>query len=268
VRNKIPPRAWYQVTLPPATLLDPFYTLPGFLGAVEYEDRTIVYFEQSPLVARRLKHLSPIVITDGDWEERWRTYFQPTSFAGFTVVPPWLREKGDLIVNPGEGFGTGHHETTRLCGEIARSLLTDVTIRSFLDVGTGSGILAIAAKKMRPDLAVTAIDNDPAALRNAAENIALNGLTGAIRISATPLIRLRKPHDLVVANIISSTLISLSEELRKKTLRYLVLSGILQHEVSTFPAQMKLDGFRLVSSVVRGEWAAFLYEGSHGQQRH
>ncbi len=255
---------WYQVSLSSDSPLDRYYDMPGFLGAVEHDDHTILYFEGKPEIFRQIKHLHPSIVTKGDWEERWRDYFRPLPFAGFTVVPPWLADQGDLIINPGEGFGTGHHETTALCGDMLRSLLTDRTISSLLDVGTGSGILAIAAKKMRPDLRVTAIDNDPDALRNAAENIEMNGLTGAIALSTTPLSRLRKRYDIVVANIISSTLIALSPHLQQKTLRYLLLSGILHTEQRTFPALMNFDGFRLASSVRRGEWMAFLFEGTHG----
>ena len=149
--------SWFRVTLPPGATLDRYYAVPGFLGAVEEEERTILYFERTAAVARRLRGLVPEIITKGDWRELWREYFGPTPFAGFTVVPPWLKEQGDLVINPGEGFGTGHHETTALCGETLRSLLADRSLRSLLDVGTGSGILAITAKKMRPDLAVTAI---------------------------------------------------------------------------------------------------------------
>ncbi len=256
--------AWYQISLPTDSPLHRYYDIPGFLGAAEYDDRTVLYFEKHPQVARRLRGLQPTVIAKGDWEERWREYFRPIPFAGFTVVPPWLADQGDLVINPGEGFGTGHHETTALCGEMLHDLLGDDTLTSLLDVGTGSGILAIAAKKMRPDLAVTAVDNDPAALRNAAENLELNGLSGRIALSVTPIARLKRRYDVVVANIVSSTLITLSRHLQQKTLRYLLLSGILRTEQGTFPALMNLDGFRLVSSVGRGEWAAFLFErGTH-----
>jgi ribosomal protein L11 methyltransferase len=258
-------KQWYQAILPLEAPLDRYYTIPGFLGSAEKDGAQILYFEKRPEVARLLRDLNLAVLSEGDWEEKWREYFQPTPFAGFTVVPPWHADKGDLIINPGRGFGTGHHETTAGIAELLRDLLADRTLKTLLDVGTGSGILAIAAKKIRPDLRITAIDNDPDALENAAENLERNGLTGEIRLSVTPLARFKKPYDIVVANIISGTLIQLSKELQKKSLRYLLLSGILQHEQETFPAQMGLAGFRLVTSGRRGEWVSFLFKRGHGR---
>ncbi len=258
--------SWYQAIVPIDAPLDRYYQMPGFLGSAEQNGAQILYFEKRPEVARLLKDLKLAVLSEGDWQELWRDYFQPTPFAGFTVVPPWLKNKGDLIINPGRGFGTGHHETTATVAELMRGVLDDTSLKTLLDVGTGSGILAIAAKKIRPDLAVTAIDNDPDAVENAAENLERNGLAGRIRLSVTPLVRFRKPYDIVVANIISGTLIQLSEELQKKSLRYLLLSGILQHEQDPFLAQMNLAGFRQVTTGRRGEWVSFLFKRWHGRQ--
>lgn len=258
--------SWYQAILPLDAPLDRYYRIPGFLGSAEKDGAQILYFEKQPEVARLLKDLKLAVLSEGDWQELWRDYFQPTPFAGFTVVPPWLKDKGDLVINPGRGFGTGHHETTATVAELMRDVLADRSVKSLLDVGTGSGILAIAAKKLRPDLAVTAIDNDPEAIENAAENLERNGLAGDIRLSVTPLSRFRKPYDIVVANIISGTLIQLSKELQKKSLRYLLLSGILQHEQESLPALMDLRRFRLINTGRRGEWVSLLFKRWHGRQ--
>ncbi|HOW52031.1 MAG TPA: 50S ribosomal protein L11 methyltransferase [bacterium] len=257
--------SWYQAILPLDAPLDRYYQIPGFLGSAEKEGAQILYFEKRPDIARRLKELKLAVLSEGDWQELWRDYFQPTPFAGFTVVPPWLENKGDLIINPGRGFGTGHHETTATVAELMRGVLGDTSLKTLLDVGTGSGILAIAAKKIRPDIAVTAIDNDPDAVENAAENLDHNGLAGKIRLSVTPLARFKKPYDIVVANIISGTLVQLSKELQKKSLRYLLLSGILQHEQGSFIPRMDLAGFRLINTGKRGEWVSFLFKREHGR---
>lgn len=259
-------KQWYQAVLPLDAPLDRYYGIPGFLGSVEREDRQVLYFEKNAVVSRRLKELDLAVIREGDWEEKWRDYFRPTPFAGFTVVPPWLAGQGDLIINPGRGFGTGRHETTLLVAETLRDLLADRSLKSLLDVGTGSGILAIAAKKLRPDLAVTAIDNDPDAIENAAENLARNDLSGSVRLSLTPLSRFRRPYDIVVANIISGTLVELSAELRKKTLSYLLLSGILLTERDDLLPRLDTAGFRLLSSGVRGEWVSLLFKRWYGKR--
>lgn len=258
--------SWYQAVVPIDHPLDRYYGIPGFLGSAEIDGRQMLYFEKSDSTARLLKDLDLALISEGDWEEKWRDYFRPTPFAGFTVVPPWLETRGDLIINPGRGFGTGRHETTLLVAETLRDLLADRSLKSLLDVGTGSGILAIAAKKMRPDLAVTAIDNDPDAVENAAENLERNHLAGAVRLSLTPLSRFRRPYDIVVANIISGTLIELSTELRKKTLSYLLLSGILLTERDDLLPRLDTAGFRLLSSGVRGEWTSLLFQRWHGKR--
>ncbi len=251
-------RKWLQTVIPKDYPVEKFLDSPYFLGSVEKDNSVIAYFSDDEEVHELLRDLKLSIITEDDWEEKWRDYFIPIPFAGFTVVPPWLKEKGDLIINPSRGFGTGHHETTRLCASFFRSLLSENSISSMADIGTGSGILSIASRLLRRDLRIDAVDVDPDAIENLEENLSLNGISD-ISFKVGSVETLTGPYDVVVANIISSILLSISDGLKNLTGRYLILSGILLKERNLFLDQMDLSDFTLVEERDDGEWCAFLY---------
>lgn len=255
---------WYQIIIPRDYPIDHFLNSPHFLGSVEKEDVVIAYFEKNDEAKALLEGMDFSVITEDDWEEKWKEYFRPIDFAGFKVVPPWLKEQGNLIINPARGFGTGHHETTALAAELMTKALNNKDILSMIDIGTGSGILAVAAKKINPAITVTAVDNDTDALENALENLELNGLEGKVKVTDTPLNDIDGEFDLVVANIISSTLLELSDEIKKKTKKYLVLSGILEKEKNLFITNMSFEGFSIIENESKGEWTGFLILRKNG----
>ncbi len=130
--------------------------------------------------------VTPRDVRDEDWARRSQAHLAPVTAGRFIVAPPWSDVESDrarhatvIRIRPSMGVGTGHHATTRLCLEAIESL--DLAGRSFLDVGTGSGVLAIAASLLgaRP---VTAIDNDPDAVESARDNVQLNGAADSIRL--------------------------------------------------------------------------------------
>jgi ribosomal protein L11 methyltransferase len=191
-------------------------------------------------------------IVDPGWATMWQQRFEPLPIGErILIVPPWRRVNAPgrtaIVVKPGRAFGTGHHATTagalraidRLCGErkFARAL----------DVGTGSGILAIAMALLGAKH-VTAIDVDAAALDNARENTALNHLRRRIRLSTTPVAQLSGKFDLVVANILSSVLIAIAPDLIRLLARRgrLILGGILRREAravaSRYAGKLRLLG--------------------------
>ncbi|HLK85396.1 MAG TPA: 50S ribosomal protein L11 methyltransferase [Candidatus Binataceae bacterium] len=179
---------------------------------------------------------APRTIADPGWATAWRARFVPLAIGRrLLIVPPWKTEvatrRTRVTINPGQAFGTGHHATT--AGAL-RALEALCAARSFargLDVGTGSGVLAIAMRLMGVGR-VTAIDIDPRALDNARENAALNSLANEIRFATTPLTRLRGRYDLIAANILSGTLISMAGALTRRLAGggRLVLGGILNRE--------------------------------------
>lgn len=188
------------------------------------------------MLARRARAPRRTRIADSGWATAWMDRFEPLKVGRrLLIVPPWSAASAAarlrLVINPGQGFGTGHHPTTygalRAIEELCGARRADAA----LDVGTGSGVLAIAMGLLGAG-DITAIDVDPAALENARENAALNAMRGRIRFSATPLHRLRRRFDLITANILSTTLIEMADALARLLARggRLVLGGILNRE--------------------------------------
>lgn len=177
-------------------------------------------------------------IIDPGWATAWKERFAPLKIGGrLLIVPPWsdaiAADRMRVVINPGQGFGTGHHPTTRGALLALDELCVERRFARALDVGTGSGVLAIAMRLFGiPN--VTAIDTDPAALVNARENAALNAMGRRIRFSGTAVERMRGSFDLITANILSSTLIAMAATLKRLLRRdgRLILGGILNRETS------------------------------------
>jgi len=177
-------------------------------------------------------------VADEDWGEGWKKDFRPLDVGNVRVRPSWISEAPppgsvEVVLDPGMAFGTGSHPTTSLCLAALSDLLARRPGASVLDVGTGSGLLAIAARKLGAGR-VAANDNDPKAVEVARENAAAN--RAAIEIVADPLPRIAGAFDVVVANILANTLVALAPEIAGKLAPggVVLLSGILgpqEHEV-------------------------------------
>lgn len=252
---------WYQAVVPRDYSIERFFQIEGFLGSMERENVMVLYFEKNDIIRKMLEDLDLTVISEGDWVEKWREYFVPVSVGQITVVPPWRRKEGNVVINPSRGFGTGHHETTKISINLIEEVLKkDNCVTSMMDVGTGSGILAISALRMKPGIEVTAIDNDSDALENAFENVVFNDLVSSVNISREPLFRFEKPCNLVVANIISSVLYFLADDLKRLSSKWLVLSGVLESESEVFMQKMDLNSFELIKKVQENEWVGFVFK--------
>ncbi len=176
-------------------------------------------------------------IIDPGWATMWKHRFEPLPIGHrFLIVPPWKQvpatKRLQIVINPGQAFGTGHHATTRGVLRVLEALFARRRFRSVLDVGTGSGILAIAMKLLGADR-VLAVDNDEIAIANARENAIFNRLGRQIGFSSDALVSIRRRFDLIAANIITATLIDLAPLLQRRLAArgFLVLSGILKSEV-------------------------------------
>jgi ribosomal protein L11 methyltransferase len=209
-------------------------------------------------------------VHDPGWATMWQERFAPLRLGrSLLIVPPWRRERElgrtQIIIRPGQGFGTGHHPSTAgTLGAIEEILTTNQFDRA-LDVGTGSGILAIAMAKLGvPE--VTAIDIDAAALANGVENARLNRVGRRILFSTEPLSKLRKRFGLITANILSSTLIRLAPELKAKLRArgYLVLAGILRREAEAVTAAY-VPGLSYAGAHNRGAWTALIFRADEKQ---
>jgi ribosomal protein L11 methyltransferase len=183
-----------------------------------------------------------------DWEERWKAFHRGVAIAGLWVGPPWEQPPAGttaIVIDPGRAFGTGAHPTTRLCLE----LLAELDRGSLLDVGCGSGVLAIAAAKLGYG-PVTAIDLDPQAVEATRANAASNQVVLDARVADAVAAEL-PAAELAVANITLEFVERLGPSLAA---RQVVTSGYLVSE------QPELHGFRIVERRDREGWAADIWE--------
>jgi ribosomal protein L11 methyltransferase len=209
-----------------------------------------------------------------DWQEAWKAFFHVERVSRRVVVKPtwesYEARRGDCVVEvePGMSFGTGQHATTRSCLRLLDWLLAEGTPRLTLDMGCGSGILAIAAAKLGAP-SVLAVDNDPVAVRIARVNVKANGVNSQVKCCAGDLrVFGRKRYDLVVANILADVLIQYAPTVVRCVARgrregRLILSGILVSQYREVRRAYEALGLRQLRSVTDGEWRSgcFAWKG-------
>lgn len=203
----------------------------------------------------------------GDWAEGWKKYFKPRKLGRRVVVAPTWEEYApapdELLVriDPGMAFGTGQHETTTLCVRALEDVLERAPAGTrVLDVGTGSGILALAALKLGAAWA-WGVDNDPEAITSARENVEANGMTvEQIRIDVTPIEKVDGRYPIVVANILAEALIGMARPLaaRVEPGGVLILSGILAHLAPKVAEAYRAQGFPEPEARRDGEWVCLV----------
>jgi ribosomal protein L11 methyltransferase len=200
-----------------------------------------------------------------DWAESWKRHFKPIEIGDSLLVKPsWSKKRprknqAVVILDPGLSFGTGQHPTTEFClREIVRCRKNGIN-QSFLDIGTGSGILAIAAAKLgyKP---VHAIDFDPESVRVARANARVNGVLKEIKIARGDVTEFstkpKEQFDLICANLISNLLIAERKKILAQLKRdgILVLAGILKSEFSEVKKEFESLGLKLISNRSKKEW--------------
>lgn len=201
----------------------------------------------------------------GDWAEGWKKYFKPRKLGQKVVVAPTWEEytpqEGELIVriDPGMAFGTGQHETTTLCVRALEEAVAAKPGARVLDVGTGSGILALVSVLLGASWA-WGVDNDPEAITAANENVEANELSGKVRIDATPLDDVEGRYPIVVANILAEALIAMARPLsaRVEPGGTLILSGILAHLGPKVAEAYRALGFPEPETRRDGEWVCLV----------
>lgn len=199
------------------------------------------------------------LVPNEDWTTSWRDYFKPVyATAKILICPPWIQEPAPdggfvILIDPKMAFGTGHHETTRLA--LAGLEMCMQGGEKVLDVGTGSGILSIAAMKLGAD-SVFAVDNDPPAAENTRENLVLNHVLTGVEVVEGTMADVVDIYDVSVANIISSILLPMIPDIVAHTRAggHLILGGILQKEREDFCQSILNAGLNIAHLLEDGEW--------------
>jgi len=241
-----------------------------------------------------LRQVGPLSVNERqeeDWANAWKEFYQVHRVGRRSVIkPPWQPYEAasdDLVIeiDPGMAFGTGLHPTTRLCLSLLEDYLDPAQHQKVLDLGTGSGILAIAAAKLG-SLQVLGVDTDPVAVRAALDNIERNGLkgkviaeTGSLAVEAgskaeggfyafseaaqkpPPALTAARPFDAIVANIIARIIIALAQPL-SHSLRpggILITSGIIEERAAEVEAALAAAAFELIERRTEGDWVAFTH---------
>jgi len=197
-------------------------------------------------------------VANRDWLEEWKRNWQPVHVGRFIIAPPWSEisptpDKVVIRIEPGMAFGTGTHETTRLC----LAALEKYSVgNSFLDVGTGTGILAIAAARLGTVSRIEACDTDEDAIVIAAENAAANGVAEKINFRVGSVDESSASADFVCANLTADVILPMLGTLVGLTCGKLVLSGILETQLQSVLDQLRNLGVSEVEVEQDGEWVA------------
>ncbi|MFT3839890.1 MAG: 50S ribosomal protein L11 methyltransferase [Myxococcaceae bacterium] len=229
----------------------------------------IAYFEQRKAALEALEHSRALTVSkpelsgvpNKDWSTAWRKRVKAVTAGRLWVGPPWKKapkKKVAIIIEPRMAFGTGDHPTTWLCLGAVDAYCKAHPKASVLDVGTGTGVLALAAKKLGAGK-VIGTDNDPIAVEQSLENARDNKIRG-VDFKLATLQGLTGRYDLVVANILAHTLIDLAKPLAAKTGHRLVLSGVLATQREDVERAYLKQGLCSLGFAQKKEWVRLDFE--------
>lgn len=242
-------------------------TVKSYLPEDERVAEKVAKAEEGLWHLSQLRRIEPLQVTrlaEEDWAEAWKEFFHVQRIGARVVVKPTWREHraepGEVVVemDPGMAFGTGQHPTTRMCVEACEKLVREGT--RVLDVGTGSGILSLAAA-MLGAASVVAVEVDPVAVEVARKNVSLNGLEDRIRVYQGSLELIGEEgiptgFDLVLANIIANVIIDLARGLHDVLAPEgrLVASGIIADREQDVRDALVASGLEVEEVVAEGDW--------------
>lgn len=264
--------AWDYTDIPEAVDTE-IVTVKAYLPVDEALDEKLRRFKEEidALAGRDVDKgcgdISCSEIQDEDWATSWKDYFHPVKVGDIIVIKPsWeaYNESPDDIVielDPGMAFGTGTHHTTAMCIRVLEETITGGM--EVFDVGTGSGVLAIAAAKLGATK-VRAVDFDPVAVRVAKENVDLNGMEEVVQVGQSDLLKdVEGKADVIIANIIADVVIRLLDDVPRKLKAdgTMIASGIIADRVADVTKAVIKQGFTVDKVLEEGGWAAMVIRG-------
>ncbi|KXK02126.1 MAG: 50S ribosomal protein L11 methylase [Acidobacteria bacterium OLB17] len=198
-----------------------------------------------------------------DWLAEWKRHWKPTEIGRFVVAPPWVSvedaDKAVIRIEPKMAFGTGTHETTRLCLKVIDE--DGVRGAGFLDVGTGTGILSIAVAKIADETCqIFGFDTDVDSITAARENAEQNGVAGRVEFAVGELKKDASKYGTVCANVTLDVILPLLDTLIERTGERLILSGILKTQESEISAALAERGHSSPRVLTDGEWIAVVID--------
>lgn len=239
--------------------------LEGRLARIEQELVAV----EARIGSCRLGELRVREVSEASWINNWKPYFQVVQVGQhFVIKPAWKEYKskpGDIVldIDPGATFGSGTHHTTALCLAALEKLIRPG--RQVVDVGTGSGILAIGAVKLGAG-SVQAVDIDSTAVRQAQANLARNGIGTQVTVREGDLLTgTAGQFDLIVANILADIVISMLPDVpgKLKSGGLFLTSGIIVERQEDVVAAAQQAGLHLRNVTTSGGWVALVFEAEH-----
>lgn len=212
--------------------------------------------------------ITSVVVDEDDWNTQWKKYYKPTKVGDkFIIKPLWedyVAKEGEIILHmdPGMAFGTGTHETTRMCLEAVEDYMRkDTTV---FDIGTGSGILAIGASKLGAK-EVVGVDLDIIAVDSAKENVGYNDLKNVTILHGNLMDVVEGNADIIVANIIAEVILILIDDVKKKLNEggIFIASGIIKEKEAMVKEGLVAKGFDIIETRREGEWVCIVSEVHH-----
>ncbi|WP_029894391.1 50S ribosomal protein L11 methyltransferase [Desulfohalovibrio reitneri] len=254
----------------------------GWQEAEEQDGTTVftIHLDAHPLADELASELSRVLpgaeivrqeVEEEDWSMAWRDFFTPIAAGDvFEILPPWLQDERDpgretIVIEPKMAFGTGHHPTTALCLQAIGDLLLAGRLRDaggFLDLGCGSGILAIGLAKA--GLSGTGVDIDPQAVACARENLERNRVADRVELACGSIDALSPDasFDVIAANILSEPLIAMASPITQRLSPggVLLLSGLLIEQAEQVESAYTALGLPPADRLEQGEWAALVID--------
>lgn len=250
------------------------FTKKDYAKVCAYFPESSNILELTHTIEERLKEIAKYIdigegkiavseVDEKDWAEEWKKYYKPVEIGNIAIVPSWQDYKAEgnktiVRLDPGMAFGTGTHESTALCLEAIQEYVKPGM--DVLDVGTGSGILAIAAKKFLAKR-VLAVDIDEVAVKVAEENARLNGVE--IEIKKNDLVEgIEEKFDVVIANIVADIIIKLSKDINRvlKEDGIFISSGIIEDRLEDVLKNFEKNSFEILEVRKMGTWCLVVSE--------